>query len=172
MKLSPASLTAAAFVLFASSVLSAADKMQIILWNTHNGSFGDRGAKVCKVEVFSKGSLQWKDENVEMAWSVDKDEKTFVNVPSIPFVDVVRVTILKHIGNGGGLTEIQVMDHGVNRALNAKVTASGYYKNPPYPPEWAVDGITSSAEHHKGYWLLNRSKSPGWIEITLNSPKP
>lgn len=150
-----------------SLVASAADPVKLVLWNQHNGKYGDRGTKACTVEVFANDSSIWKSGKIDLAWSPSKDEKAEVMIPSLPLnFDRVRVSILKWAGHGGGLSEIELWHGDKNLARKAKVTASDSYKWRPFVPEAVIDGITSSSAFHVGYWLLP-DKTGGWIDLKI-----
>jgi hypothetical protein len=151
-------------------VRGADEPTEIVLWNTHNGTYRDRGSKECTVEVFRGGTSLWKKEEISVNWSPDKDERTVIVLPAqVQMFDRVRITITKWIGGGGGLAEIEINRGGNNLASKANVTAR-LLQSPPnqndFRPERVTDGITTSTNYPSGYWLLPK-KSPGWIQLNL-----
>jgi hypothetical protein len=137
--------------------------IRAIIWNTHNSKFNDRGAVSGNVILFLSGMPVWRKDAVRFEWVPSRDCETTVPLPSLVF-DAIRIEITATRENGGGLTEVEVIRDGNNIALNAPVTASGSY--PGFPGECITDGIKSSAEHKKGYWLLPNA-SLGWAVIDL-----
>ena len=147
-------------------------EFELVLWNQHNGQDRDRGTKKCIVEVFAGNTLLWRKDKFSLAWAPDADLKTSIPIPQLSGLpghsvspDRIRISITDWIGNGGGLTEIELMRGGVNIAPQCKVTASGVLDD-RYKPEAVIDGIYSSAKKPVGYWLLPK-KSRGWVELQL-----
>ena len=67
----------------------------------------------------------------------------------------------------GGLSEVEVFSGKKNIARGCQVTASAEHKpGDPRSGNMLTDGITTSAEHEKGYWLLPPGNQ-GWAEIHL-----
>lgn len=157
---------------YASALAADALEFELVLWNQHNGPNRDRGTKTCKVEVFRGNTLLWKKDKINVAWAPDADPKTSIPIPRLSGLpglsvasDRIRISITEFMGNGGGLSEVELMRGGENIAPKCKVTASGLL-DIRFRPETVIDGIRSSDKKPIGYWLLPQ-KSKGWIELQL-----
>jgi hypothetical protein len=149
----------------ASKVTAAGKK--IVIWNTHNGHWNDVGTRTYNVLLYSASAGNrpvWETKDVQIPWEANKDTSVTNEVPVGIIFSKVRVEVTKWEGNGGGLSEIQVLDaNGKNMADHCKAIASGQY-NSYYTPDNATDGTTSSGAPE--YWQLPNGKA-GWIEISL-----
>lgn len=143
------------------------EKDRIVIWNQHNGKVGDRGSTKANVILFDGQKEVWRKNDVSLNWSKDKDAKTEIETPEMPF-NRIRVEITKIRSRGGGLAEVQFFRRGENVARRARVTASGYWeRNKEFAPKRVTDGKTSAASKDDGYWLLPNNEL-GWIQIHLD----
>lgn len=144
-------------------------KNSLIIWNQHNADYNDRGTKTVRIIFYSDDKEVYKLDNQELSWAKGVDSKNVFSLPNLPF-DKVRIEILAKLGHGGGLSEVEIIKDGVNIARNAKVSVSGVFKpGKEYQGENLVDGITTSKENMKGYWLMPDA-ALGWCELNLNTP--
>ena len=97
---------------------------KIVLWNTHNNHWADRGTTACNVELRQGGQVVWSKKDVHVAWSNVDEPATEIPIPDIPF-DTVHVDVTAWMGWGAGLCEIEVIQGGQNIALGKPVKASG-----------------------------------------------
>ncbi|MBN9019696.1 MAG: hypothetical protein J0H11_19970 [Rhizobiales bacterium] len=77
---------------------------RILLLNTRNGIYGDRGSRVARVSLLSGGKEVWS-RTVNVEWfphwtSIELDEP-------VPQADALRVEILQFWVYGGGLSEVK-----------------------------------------------------------------
>ncbi|HVX13749.1 MAG TPA: NPCBM/NEW2 domain-containing protein [Pirellulales bacterium] len=143
---------------------------KLVLWNTHSGTFNDRGVLECNVRLMSDGREVWNQMGIPVPWIADGDRNIAIALPAVRF-DAVRVEITKWENLGGGLTEVEVLSaDGRNLARGCPASASGLHSR-RFDAEHVVDGITTSAEVFSGYWLLP-DKTAGWVEIDLSLPRP
>lgn len=150
----------------------------LAIYNTHNWTYGDRGAKICNIQLTLNAKEVWRNENVIVAWDAAKkaNPKTTIELPDIKY-DTVRIEVVKWEGAGGGLAEVQILRSGKNIALGKPAMANAVY-NPESPhlctPQMINDGFgdesMDEAGDGKGYWLLPSNKA-GWIEIVV-APTP
>ncbi len=141
---------------------------KLILWNTHNSVYNERGTKTCNIELYFGMTSVWKKNNVKLDWAANKDCKCVLNVSSVKF-DRMRIEVTEYVQTGGGLSEIQIFAErgGKNIAQDAKVSASSFLGG-EFRPETVIDGVTSSANNKQGYWLLS-DRETGWIELDFRS---
>ncbi len=151
-----------AFELLAAAGMTGADRL--VIWNTTGGPANDRGAKTINILLMYRGAPVWKRLNVPLDWAAGKETSLTVTLPKMAF-DTVRVEVIQWRGLGGGLGEIQVFRGNDNMALNAQANASAAYDK-RFAPSQLTDGITSSHDAAKGYWLLPNSVA-GWAEVVL-----
>lgn len=142
---------------------------RLVLVNTHNGPSNDAGTAEVNILLQFRGEVVWKSATLEVPWHAGMDPELSVALPRMKF-DRVRVEITKWHGPCGGLTEIQVYRGPINIALHAPVVVSGQW-DATYPGAALTDGVVSSNEHRKGYWLLP-AKAPGWAEVELKGQRP
>jgi hypothetical protein len=150
--------------LAADKVLKKIDRL--VLWNEHNSNYNDDGTEVCNVALLRGGKEVWRLNNLRVPWKENADMFLAVPVPRV-IADTVRVEIVRWRGVRGGLSEVQVFSGKKNIALGCRATASGEY-SPHHPGATLTDGITTSFESEKGYWLLPNGRR-GWAEIHLDT---
>lgn len=137
-------------------------KWTLVLWNTHNGHWGDRGTKTCDISATFEGKTVFEKKGLEVPWFRDRDAHAAVEILS-PGIDSIRVSITSWNGPGsGGLAEIQLFDEeGQNIAPTYLIEASA-------PGEAAtgarvlIDGDTSAGSDSR--WCLPNG-TLGWVEI-------
>src|SRR5207247_226718 len=103
-----------------------ADK--IVVWNSHDGRWHDRGTLMFDLLLGLDGKVVWARNNVTIAWDAKLDPSVTVPLPRVRF-DTVRVVITKHKGYGAILSEIEVYADKKNIALNRPTRASAGYRN-------------------------------------------
>jgi len=135
---------------------------KLVIWNQRNNPDRDRGTTAINVIVSRGGKTVWRRDNINIGWSPDNDVATTLIIPSIK-EGTIRIEVTGWVNMGGGLSEVELIQNGVNLARGAKVTASGFL-TADTSPATLTDGIKSSAVHTKGYWLLP-NKVAGWAEI-------
>ncbi|NQU26267.1 MAG: hypothetical protein HQ567_33695 [Candidatus Nealsonbacteria bacterium] len=135
----------------------------LVLWNTHNAKYKNRGALMCNVWLGRNGKVVWSARSILVNWAAPVDPRTVVRLPKVKF-DVLRVEITKAFKDGGGLSEIEVYQGNVNIARGLIATASASQNTVPGN---VTDGITQSERHRIGYWLLP-DNTPGWIEVDFS----
>lgn len=140
----------------------------VVIWNTHNADYRNRGTSRCNLVLLRGAREVWKKADLLLKWDGFVDPKTVLLLPNVRF-DRLRVDVVDVIGKSGGLSEIQVFD-GVahNIAFGRLVTASSVLigkLDRNYFSKNVVDGITQSNIPGKGYWLLPDEVKAGWIEI-------
>jgi len=138
---------------------------RLLLWNQHISEERYRGTKSCVVLLYSGRREVWRTDVPTLEWLPTRAAKTVVDLPSTQF-DRIRVEVRDWVGAGGGFSEIQVMRGEKNVALHKPVKASASYSK-SCAPSALTDGITTSLEAKKGYWLLP-DQQKGWIEIDLS----
>lgn len=144
---------------------------ELSLWNQHNGDYRDRGTDVYQVEAFHAGASVWRSPELHLAWSPLNDPLAKVMIP-LPRsgLDEVRVSILRWIGHGGGLSEVRLSQGGHDLTGQCKVSVSGVFEEDPrFSGEHLGDGITTSEAAYTGYWLLPDDQ-PGFVRIQLPPP--
>jgi hypothetical protein len=146
--------------------VSAADRL--VVWNCHNTSSNDRGTARINVLLLLRGTVGWSKSGLPIDWNPGKDTSLTIPLPKIPF-DKIRIEVVEWHKLGGGLSEIQVFRGETNIAQGAPVAVSGMYDK-RFPASRLTDGITTSAEDAKGYWLLPNA-APGWAEIDISGRK-
>ncbi len=156
--------------LFADGQLEAppgTEAQKLVIWNQHNSHVRDRGTKACIVYLIRGDHEIWASDEIETAWKPDGPASTTVELPSHTF-DRLRVEITAWHGPGGGLAELQLFDGESEISHGCPARASSSF-DPRFPPATINDGITTSAQHSLGYWLLP-DRVPGWIEIDVSRP--
>lgn len=137
-----------------------ADK--IVIWNQHNGGYGDRGTLSCAVTLLYQGKSVWR-QVLQLPWSIDAPASSLVRPPRVRF-DQIRVDINRFRGGGGGLGEVEVFYGPINLTQNCSAVAKEYFEeNRQFHPLNLTDGDTSG---NTGYWLLNNGQT-GWAMIDL-----
>lgn len=118
-----------------------------------------------------KGKPVWEQKAATLNWAPDKDASTTFEIPKRRY-DTIRVEIVEWHGNSGGLAEIELWQRGKNVARGKAARASKPHREGDRRVGQNVtDGITSSATHEKGYWILPDGEE-GWVEIYLNNDAP
>ena len=145
--------------------MNPAGGFRLALINQHNCFYADRGTKSATVQLYNGRTRVWAGRSEPLNWAKDDDPVTLVTLPPLQF-DRVRVTVDRWEGNGGGLSEIQLLTpDNRNLALHARAEASAEYGG--HPPAGVTDGIVTSRECQKGYWILP-DNTPGWVDVHLN----
>ncbi len=134
------------------------------IWNQYNSGFGDRGADKVQVQLFSGARLVHEAGPLEVPWVAGTDQRLDIPLPRKVMFDRVRVAVLSWQGQGGGLSEMQLMSNGVNLLAKWKPSASETYDPVYFDADRIIDGITTSKNFAKGYWLLPNNTT-GWIEL-------
>ncbi|HEX8915073.1 MAG TPA: hypothetical protein VF796_22165, partial [Humisphaera sp.] len=160
-------MTATAEVLKALGPTGPAGGNRFVIWNSHHGPLNISGTRELNLILLHAGKPVWRLDGLEIGWVPNRDVSLAVPIPQVSF-DTVRVEIVKWVDGNGSLAEVQVMKDGRNVALGAKVTASAAI-TPNFHGGLLTDGITTSAQQEKGYWLLP-VRTPGWAEIHLQPP--
>ena len=151
-----------------SSPTSTGDK-RIVIWNTHNFFYRDRGAEKLEVQLLSKRRIVWK-RKTDIPWDSKKCQSVTLTVPKKIKFDKVKVIVTQCHDRSAGLTEVQVLEKGKNIALGKYVRSSAKYGRPGHGGEVSpfniTDGITEDASKHgAGYWLVE--DKTGWVEIDM-----
>tara|TARA_R110002095_G_scaffold188226_4_gene165538 strand:+ start:2685 stop:3746 length:1062 start_codon:yes stop_codon:yes gene_type:complete len=137
-----------------------ADK--IVIWNQHNGSYGDRGTLACIVTLLYQGKSVWR-KSVQLPWLIDAPASATVKPPHVRF-DQVRIDVTNFRGGGGGLGEVEIFDGTIKLSQNCSAVAKEYFEeNRQFHPSNVTDGDKSGAS---GYWLLNNGQQ-GWVLIDM-----
>lgn len=135
----------------------------LTLWNQNNGGIKDRGSNEVNVSFFRGTQLMRSIGPIEIPWSGGPEERLNITLPRDLVFNRVRVNIASWHGVGGGMSEIQIIRSGKNIIEGWKASASAAY-GASYDATRVIDGITNSAQHGSGYWLLP-DKTAGWIEV-------
>jgi hypothetical protein len=143
----------------------------LVIYNTHNWQYGERGARMCNVFLRLGTKSVWEQKDIEVAWDETANVETRLELGAVKY-DTVRIEITKCEGASGGLAEVEVLRNGKNIAFRKPAMASVVY-NPENRavciPQMINDGIKDEERDGgdgKGYWLLPDTK-PGWIEILI-----
>lgn len=138
---------------------------KVVLWNEHNSHWNNDGTEVCNLALLREGKEVWRRNDLQISWIANQDTFLPVEVPHV-VADTVRVEIVKWRDRlGGGLAEVQVFSDKRNIALGCPVKVSSTRPD-GFPGDNLVDGLTTSAEHRKGYWCLPDGIA-GWAEIDI-----
>lgn len=137
---------------------------KIVIWNEHNSFWNNSGTDVCNLILQKSGSEVRRYNDLKIPWVADRDMYLAVPIPRL-VADTVRVEIVQRHGNSGGLAEIEVFSGKENIARNCPVATSGN-ADEARSGKSLTDGVTTSGEHQKGYWILPDGQS-GWAEIQL-----
>lgn len=140
---------------------------RVVIWNQHSENHRDRGSRECNLSLLREGKEVWRQDQIALPWSPDRDENISIDIPKLRF-DRVRVEVTKWKQLSGGLAEIEVYRGDRNLALGCPATACAQL-GWDYPPDKLTDGITTS--HLHGVWLLP-DRMPGWAEIDLSFAEP
>jgi len=138
--------------------------LQLVLWNTHNGTGANAGTLLADISFFNGVTLVGSLPDQALPWSPTLDMSQTFPVPAARF-DRVRVDVKRWQGVTGGLSEIQLLFNGRNVLQGATVRASGAY-GPAFAANRVTDGITTSAVSGRGFWLLPIGV-PAWVEVML-----
>ena len=123
------------------------------------------GLEVCNLALLREEKEVWRRNDLQISWIANQDTFLPVEVPHV-VADTVRVEIVKWRDRlGGGLAEVQVFSDKRNIALGCPVKVSSTRPD-GFPGDNLVDGLTTSAEHRKGYWCLPDGIA-GWAEIDI-----
>ena len=140
--------------------------MTLVLWNQHNGHHNDRGTTECNVVLLNGVKEVWRKNSIPCEWKADDDVSTSIILPPLVFTKV-RIEITKAYRNGAGLAEIEVMLNGNNIALGCAASANSIFdNNNDYAASTLTDGITTSKDIGKGYWVTAWTQT-GWAEVDL-----
>lgn len=149
----------------------------VVLWNTRNGSHGDRGTLSCNLVLRHGESTVWEKKGIRMPWSAKLNPSVVVQLPKPKKAfDILRVEVVAWHKTSGGFSEIQVYRGKENiarsRPVRASATAQAKHGGPTrFAPNKIADGIIQETKNYVGYWLLPHS-TPGWIEIDFSgSPR-
>ena len=142
----------------------ATDGTILSVWNQYNSGYRDRGSDKVQVQLFRGANLLHEIGPLAMPWEEKVDKRLAIPLPPKLVFDRVRVKVLSWHGMGGGLSEIQLMGNGKNLLAKWAPSASDWYDE-RFDADRVIDGITSSADFGKGYWLLP-DNAPGWIELS------
>ncbi len=148
--------------------LAGSEAYELFIWNQHNGTAKDRGTALYQIEALNATSTVWKSEELKLEWSSTSDPQARIEIPAQRFgIDEIRLHILKWIGNGGGLSELELRQGRINLPAKCKVAVSEVYgKDKRFSADSLVDGVKSSETMYVGYWLLPDGKR-GDVFITL-----
>ena len=141
---------------------------RVVLWNTHNATHNTSGALRCNVVLLHRRKEVWRQDDVNVVWRRGEDSSTSVALPSVAFTSV-KVEITRWQGYSGGLAEVEVWKAGRNIALKRPARASESL-DARCGPLCVTDGITSSGNYKRGYWLLPDNRA-GWVEVNLAGPQ-
>ncbi|MES2788848.1 MAG: hypothetical protein V4719_04440 [Planctomycetota bacterium] len=128
---------------------------RIVVWNTHNDMYCDRGAEEFVVSLLSDGKVVWQ-QTVPIAWKPNNPSFALIRPPRTR-ADQIQIRITKHHGRGGGLGEIQVFARNVNLAELAQPVVDGIFESKDrFGPAMLIDGDVSGAS---GFWICDNGKS-------------
>lgn len=133
---------------------------RIVVWNTHNAGYNDRGAIEIVVSLLNDGKVVWT-QPFRMPWKAN--EPSFILIrPVRTRADQVRVDITKHHMTSGGLGEIQVFAGNTNVAqgMLAEVETVFEFKD-EHGPGALVDGDLSGKT---GFWI-SQNGTGGWAMV-------
>lgn len=141
---------------------------RIVVWNTHNGTYNDRGAVEIVVSLLREGKVAWR-QPILIPWKAN--EPSFIVIrPARVRADQLRVDIVKRQMTSGGLGEIQVFVGNANvaRGMLAEVESVFEFKEQNGPPA-LVDGDVSGTT---GFWICQNDKD-GWAIVDFQQlPAP
>lgn len=140
---------------------------ELVIYNEHNSTARNNGAKRINVYLLRNGEIVWSMENVDVDWSTRDDLETTLEVPEEEF-DAIKIDITAWYENGGGLSEVELWQDGKNVALGKYASTSKPHREggETRGPWCVTDGIKSSKVHLEGYWLLPDGE-PGSVTIDL-----
>ena len=137
---------------------------EIVLWNTHDRQWNDRGVTRCNVELRRAGKTVWSQNDIEVTWSDKEEPATEIAIPKIAF-DTVHIEITAWVQWGAALCEVEVLKGRKNIAIGKPITASG--ERGECTAAKVVDGIRVSDERSGVWWAPDHQ--PAWIEVHLAS---
>jgi serine/threonine protein kinase len=139
------------------------DAFRIVVWNTHNWKYADRGTESFDVALFDGDRQVWGRRGIALEW---KREPSSVAIP-VPLLrfDRVRLTITECHGVSAGLAELEVFRGADNLARGGAVTTDSRYPSHIANPRNLVDGKTDDVGDGAGFWLHDHKS--GWIEVKL-----
>ncbi|HJT31028.1 MAG TPA: NPCBM/NEW2 domain-containing protein [Pirellulales bacterium] len=140
---------------------------RVVIWNQHNDRHHDRGTLECNLSLVREGQEVWRQDQIALPWSAERDENVSINVPNLRF-DRVRVEITKWEQASGGLAEIEVYRGEANLARGCPATACAQL-NSRFTADKLTDGIVTG--YFDSFWLLP-DRMPGWAEIDLSLAEP
>lgn len=145
---------------------ATADRLVVV--NSHNSSFNDRGATQLNIALLYRGKTVWRRNGVPIDWTPNVDQSLSLDLPQVPF-DVVRIEVTAWKGQGVGLSEVQVFAGAENIAQGQRVAANGATE-PGLAATNLTDGNASSAVPGRGAWMAP-SGAPAWAEIAVKTGK-
>jgi hypothetical protein len=149
-----------------SPTIQPTEGKQLVIWNSHNSHFNDRGTLVCDINLFNGSTKVWGKKDIQVPWLPNTDTNVSLRLPVTSRFNKVRIEITKWVGLGAGLAEIELLDGDQNIAKGCFVSASGYYfNNGNFSSSFLTDGKTSS-EGDTFFWL-GREGTREWIEVDL-----
>ena len=138
---------------------------RILIWNTHNSTWMDRGATEINVALLLHGRTVWHRNGIAIEWKADKCMSIELR-PTAAIANSVRVEIVKWHGNGGGIAEIQAFVGDKNLCLGGRALVSASYDS-GFPASNVIDGNVD-LPGYKGYWVLPDNR-PGWAEVEFGA---
>jgi len=136
----------------------------IYIVNTHNLSWGGRGAKVLRVAYYLDNQLVEEQGDIKIAWAADDYPAVEVEFPDDKAFNLVRVDIVEPFSQGAGLAEIEIWVDGSNVAPRARISGSKYPRPGLCEIENLIDGKVDFGDG-AGYWLTG--EKPAYVELKL-----
>lgn len=148
---------------------------EAVIWNTHNGAGGDRGAMTGNLLLYQGSDLVAQVPAVRVGWAREKSVATRVPLPKKAFNRLRLEVTAGTVYHGAGLSEIELLHRGKNLAGAAIATASDNYSSSSGQGLCAAsminDGITQVPTQGPGYWMLP-DQNCGWIELEWRKTDP
>jgi hypothetical protein len=136
---------------------------KIVIWNTHNGPYRERGASELMVSLLHQGKVVWK-KSTAIPWRAN-DPAFVVLRPARVRADQIRVDITRNYLGGAGLGEIEVFAGATNIARGCQPQVSSFFQSKnELGPGNLVDGDTSG---NTGYWIANDGTG-AWASVRLS----
>lgn len=135
---------------------------RIVIWNTHNRGWKDRGALECRITLLLQEKPVWQ-ATTPIEWNENGPSSVVVRPPR-KGLDAIQVDVTKYRGKGAGLAEIEVYQGPMNLALYCPVRASTYFEQQPlHHPRQVTDGQKNSDTTD---WCVDNWKT-GWAKVFL-----
>lgn len=139
---------------------------KIVVVNSHNGHYNDRGTLLADLKLLLDGKVVLT-RRLTLPWKMGESVPLTVRVPRTQ-ADAIQVDVLKWKGLGGALAEIEAYQEDVNLARDGAAEASTIH-NVQFGAELISDGDYGDKDEQTGSWVLPDNE-PGWVRVYLDRP--